>query len=481
MKETKKREERERLETETLKSRIAELERETRERTTKEALLQKQLAEQKKELEIEREATKSKIESLKAAAVAASQPLIAGASVQNGSSFSGLGVPAGVGVQNAASFNVTAGAASFNAPAGATSFNAPAGAASFSPAGAASLSGQPTFSFMGKKQEEDERAKPVQSSLGTSSTVPSFSFGKIKDENPPPFAIKSEESAQPAFKGFSFGESPKVEVKTEAPGMPEAASKTVNPFATFQFGGKEQEKKDLNPEAPDFKPPNSSFGFSFGSAVKTESKPAGEADIEAKGPETKKTSFGFGGFNASESNFNFGSSVKPASGSDASKPPATSVPAAFNFGSKTTESVSASGNVFNFGSKSVPPSVFDFGANAPGTTGVNPANSSIPASSSVNSSNPFAGLSANTNIFGGGTSFHAPPSFPAVNSFSFGASSSSDNNNNFGFLPATTAAPPIIPMNFGGTVSNPNDPQQQQMEMSFQSGRSISIPRRRRK
>ena len=82
----------ERLETEKLKARVAELERETRDRSTKEALLQKQLEEQKGAGNWG-EAAKSKIESLKAAAAAVKPVVSAPSGFTGGFSFGAVKKP----------------------------------------------------------------------------------------------------------------------------------------------------------------------------------------------------------------------------------------------------------------------------------------------------------------------------------------------------------------------------------------------------
>lgn len=347
----------------------------------------------------------------------------------------------------------------------------------------------------------------------------------LADEKPP---------STPAFNFGNFGsfEQPKKEAAAVAS---ESAKPNFTPFSSFDFGAAvktEEVKKnlELNPEAAPFQAPTGTFGFSFGAAAKNESSGDMKKDAnDEKEMEPKKpaSSFGFGGFKPTSTTRSFGASDPPfkspfgsteqpstsetKSPFDTFKPAGETVkPALDTFkiaDTSTSTSASAAFKIptssFNFESKPASSSGFNFGtvdnkssfgfgssSTIPNTSAANPfsfgASSAIgnPAPSSqtssgtgTNAANPFAALSSNTNLF----TSSAPTAF---NSFSFGTTNNSTADfGGFGFPPINSSgngAVPIIPMNFGG--ANPNEAQQNpQMDMSFQAGRSISIPKRRRK
>lgn len=443
------------------------MEREARDRQTKEALLQKQLEEQKKELEIEKEAAKVKIEKLKAAAVSSStvKPTTSdrfgsnsgSAGAGSGGAFSFGAVKPGVTSDTCADKSLTTSG---------TLFNGNPGTASVTPFGKSS------FNFGSSKPPADK-----------STEVPSFSFGASKRDGD----VDSSATANP-FKSFSFGSAKKEVVEEEikiANEAPLNVSKPASPFG-FTFAKYKVEEKskeedgikalksaevdgtkalksqeDVSKASGASTTTQSTFGSTFNFGTSSSSTPATTAAAASTfnlgNTNPTKPAFNFGtseikkeesgkvgvGFNVNEpvKSFNFGGTSGPSGPSGPSSQSGKQGSSAFSFAVPTpTTSTSTNPSAFNFGS----------------------------STSSSKSDNPFAGLNSGTSIF--------------------------NNNNNptfsFGNQPMNSGSStaPLSNFNFGGggtqPATNPSTSSSgdQPAEMTFQAGnRSISIPKRRRK
>lgn len=476
-----------------MKARVAELERETRDRGTKEILLQKQLEEQKKELEMEKEWGRAKIVSLKTEQTSA----INKESVGTGKiSFGNMSMG---DINNPFSKPTTTAIAENKLPTPlAPTFNFGTGKSNIEEKSSATL-----FKFGAKDKEEEKQAKPEfenkDKASGFTSPFASFSFGGgkkdsdkgsdglIDDNKPssisdkPEIMTEGKPETKPEFKssgfGFSFGSTDKNAIPTTTTNL-------------FNFGTSDNKVTETSTSSSNL------FNFGASSSLKETSK---EDELKP----VVVPNFNFGGDDGGKSKRTFSGVDRGVSGSklgfDTSTSISTSTITGTITGKSTGTSTGTSNSGFGFGSLSSTSTsapvtsnskpLFNFGAPS-ATTATNSFNVSA-----AETKNPFAGLSSVPNIFSNGSvgfnssfSFNSgtPQPLPNANLFKFqtNPSQQGQTNNPFNFPSMNSnemMAAPIIPMNFGSTGNGNQQSTDESSEFGFQTGhRAISVPKRRR-
>ena len=390
--EAKRKEESDRIETDKLKIRVAELERENRERTTKEALLQQQIDEQKKELEIEKQAAKEKIESIKLANL--SKP------------------PHDKIEESSVIFNEKA------------------------------KSKANGFNF------EKEKA-PTHEISSSSPVFKSFEFGsnKLIEKGP-----DVDESKSTGF-GFSFGSRPSAAV-TDADKLVESKSNDKSTSVGFDFGssggfsfGVKKEDESAKPSESN-KQTAAAGAFTFGPP--TEEPFSGKSEERGNASSTK-SAFNFGAKLSEQvpkPAFNFGvkkteetGSVNATSFGFSDSNGAKS--SAFNFGSQpTTTTPTFTSTGFNFAPLN--------NDNVASSSAASPLITNSFNFTKVEN-NPFSALNSGANVFGNAAHVNFNSS-----STGFPTNDNNSNNSNFSFpsLNVSNAPGGIIPMNFNSSSNN---------------------------